>query len=62
MVNLANSRGFSLPETKLFEQKFLDLCLSRTPDHPTYSAVCMKLYNLISAYTHRHTYISDVFF
>ncbi|EOA20624.1 hypothetical protein CARUB_v10000937mg [Capsella rubella] len=39
MVNLANSRGFSLPETKLFDQKFLDLCLSRTPDHPTYSAM-----------------------
>ncbi|AED91349.1 winged-helix DNA-binding transcription factor family protein [Arabidopsis thaliana] len=39
MVNLANSRDFSLPETKLFQQKFLDLCLSRTPDHPTYSAM-----------------------
>ncbi|KFK25232.1 hypothetical protein AALP_AA8G084500 [Arabis alpina] len=39
MVNLANSRGFSLPETKLFDQKFLDLCLYRTPDHPTYSAM-----------------------
>ncbi|CAH2073465.1 unnamed protein product [Thlaspi arvense] len=39
MVNLANSRGLLLPGTKLFEQKFLDLCLSRTPDHPTYSAM-----------------------
>ncbi|XP_010452892.1 PREDICTED: uncharacterized protein LOC104734910 [Camelina sativa] len=39
MMNLANSRGFSLPETKFFEQKLLDLCLSRTPDHPTYSAM-----------------------
>ncbi|CAE6092165.1 unnamed protein product [Arabidopsis arenosa] len=39
MVNLAKSRGFSLPETKRFQQKFLDLCLSRTPDHPTYSAM-----------------------
>ncbi|KAL1196319.1 HMG-Y-related protein A [Cardamine amara subsp. amara] len=39
MVNLANSRGFLLPGTKLFEQKFLDLCLSRIPDHPTYSAM-----------------------
>ncbi|ESQ40843.1 hypothetical protein EUTSA_v10015336mg, partial [Eutrema salsugineum] len=39
MVNLANSRGLLLPETNLFEQKFLDLCLSRAPDHPTYSAM-----------------------
>ncbi|CAN8236920.1 unnamed protein product [Cochlearia groenlandica] len=40
MLNLANSRGFSLPETKLFDKKLLDLCcLSHAPDHPTYSAM-----------------------
>uniref|UniRef100_A0A1J3FLP2 H15 domain-containing protein n=1 Tax=Noccaea caerulescens TaxID=107243 RepID=A0A1J3FLP2_NOCCA len=39
MVNLAKSRGLLLPETKFFEQKFVDLCLSRVPDHPTYSAM-----------------------
>lgn len=40
MVNLANSRGLLLPESsRLFEQRFLDLCLSPTPDHPTYSAM-----------------------
>ncbi|CAF2354650.1 uncharacterized protein LOC103847192 isoform X1 [Brassica rapa] len=39
MVNLANSRGLLIPESRLFEQRFLDLCLSRAPDHPTYSAM-----------------------
>ncbi|CAA7027061.1 unnamed protein product [Microthlaspi erraticum] len=41
MVNLAKSRGLLLPETKLFEQKFVELCLSRVPDHPTYSAMIL---------------------
>ncbi|KAJ0266062.1 hypothetical protein HA466_0001230 [Hirschfeldia incana] len=40
MVNLANSRGLLLPESsRLFEQRFLDMCSSPTPDHPTYSAM-----------------------
>lgn len=45
MVNLANSRGLLIPESRLFEQRFLDLCLSRAPDHPTYSAVCISYNN-----------------
>ncbi|CAH8281620.1 unnamed protein product [Eruca vesicaria subsp. sativa] len=39
MVKLANSRGLLLPESRLFEQRLLDMCLSRAPDHPTYSAM-----------------------
>ncbi|CAN6874219.1 unnamed protein product [Brassica oleracea] len=41
MMNLANSRGLLIPESRLFEQRFLDLCLSRAPDHPTYSAMIL---------------------
>lgn len=60
MVNLANSRGLLLPESsRLFEQRFLDLCLSPTPDHPTYSAVCMTISNLFMWIIHMFVNCSD---